>query len=49
MLYGPCAAQVLETESAITMEAKAALEEAHREMERVKRDLMNDMKKLEVG
>lgn len=39
--------KVLETESAITMEAKAALEEAHREMERVKRDLMNDMKKLE--
>ncbi|KAG2486785.1 hypothetical protein HYH03_014584 [Edaphochlamys debaryana] len=39
--------KVLETESAITMEAKAALEEAHREMDRVKRELQHDMKKLE--
>ncbi|EFJ46513.1 hypothetical protein VOLCADRAFT_118102 [Volvox carteri f. nagariensis] len=38
---------VLETESAITMEAKAALEEAHRELERVKRELQADLKKLE--
>ncbi|GLC41809.1 hypothetical protein PLESTM_001241900 [Pleodorina starrii] len=39
--------KVLETESAITMEAKAALEEAHREMERIKRELQADMHKLE--
>eukprot|EP00198_Chlamydomonas_reinhardtii_P003427 XP_001692763.1 predicted protein [Chlamydomonas reinhardtii] len=40
--------KVLETESAITMEAKAAVEEAHREMERVKRELQADLRKLEV-
>ncbi|GLI67567.1 hypothetical protein VaNZ11_011794 [Volvox africanus] len=39
--------KVLETESAITMEAKAALEEAHREMERIKRELQADLRKLE--
>ncbi|KAG2447989.1 hypothetical protein HYH02_007017 [Chlamydomonas schloesseri] len=39
--------KVLETESAITMEAKAAVEEAHREMERVKRELQADLRKLE--
>ncbi|KXZ46909.1 hypothetical protein GPECTOR_39g403 [Gonium pectorale] len=39
--------KVLETESAITMEAKAALEEAHREMERIKRELQADIRKLE--
>ena len=31
------------------MEAKAAVEEAHREMERVKRELQADLRKLEVG
>ncbi|GFR44254.1 hypothetical protein Agub_g5456 [Astrephomene gubernaculifera] len=39
--------KVLETESAITLEAKAALEEAHREMERLKRDLQGDLRKME--
>ncbi|KAG2431181.1 hypothetical protein HXX76_009709 [Chlamydomonas incerta] len=39
--------KVLETESAITMEAKAAVEEAHREMERIKRELQADLRKLE--
>lgn len=41
--------QVLETESGQTLGARAAVEEAHKEVDRVKRNLQEDMRKLEVG
>jgi hypothetical protein len=40
--------QVLETESAQTLEAKAALEEAHREMDRLRRDLQDQLRSMQV-
>lgn len=43
-----CVHQVLENESAQTMEAKAALEEAHKEMDRIRRDLQDQMRSMQV-
>lgn len=40
---------MLEVEAGQTLEAKAALEEAHREMDRLRRDLQDQLRSMQVG